>query len=251
MSKIIIANWKTNPATVKKAVNLAKEIDRGTRRIKKAIIVIATPFPYLRDVGKAIRRAHLGAQNAFMKDTGAYTGEVSSPMLVSVGVKYVIIGHSERRMYAHEKNEEINEKMKRVLASNVSPVLCIGERDRTKENFYRFVKHQLLLGLHGIPKSKAKKIIITYEPVWAIGTGKPVSPDDLREMVVYIRRVLFDIFGRKAAHSIPVLYGGSVTPKNASQFLGVQGVSGLLVGGASLDPDGFIEIVKSVSRKNQ
>lgn len=245
MKKIIIANWKLNPLTVSKAVVLARKIDRGRATIRGVETIIAPPFPYLRDIAKVLRRARLGAQNIFGKDAGAFTGEVSSPMLASLGIRYVIVGHSERRLYAHETNEEMNAKIKRALASGLSVVLCIGERDRVKDNFLRFVKHQLFSALKGVPRGHAKKILIAYEPVWAIGTGKPVSPDDLREMAIYIRRLLFDLFGRKAAHSIPVLYGGSVTAKNSGSFLRVDGVSGLLVGGASLDPEEFIGIMKS------
>lgn len=248
MKKIIVANWKLNPSTIAKAIDLARKIDHGAKKMRGIEIVIAPPFPYVRDIGKILRRAHLGAQNVFGKNEGAFTGEVSAPMLVSCGARYVIIGHSERRIYARETNAEINAKVKRAASSGLFAVLCIGERDRTKENFLRFVKQQLLGGLKGIQKRHAKKIFIAYEPVWAIGTGKPVRPDDLREMAIYIRRILFDVFGRKAAHSIPVLYGGSVTSKNSALFLNVDGVSGLLVGGASLDPEEFIGIAKNATK---
>ncbi|MBI4114792.1 MAG: triose-phosphate isomerase [Candidatus Niyogibacteria bacterium] len=255
MRKIIIANWKLNPATLAAAQLLARRIEKvlaliSSKRLgrsKKAEMVIAPPFPFLLEVGRILRRSSLGAQDVFWEEKGAYTGAVSPLMLRSLGVRYVIVGHSERRDFAHETDAEINGKIRSALAKGFFVVLCVGEKDRKKENFERFVKQELLLDFQGIPKKYSKKIIIAYEPIWAIGTGKTVRSSDLYEMVMYIRRVLFDIFGKKAAHSIPVLYGGSVNAKNANIFLEVDGVNGLLVGGASLDPEEFLGIVKSVS----
>ncbi|PIR69200.1 MAG: triose-phosphate isomerase [Candidatus Niyogibacteria bacterium CG10_big_fil_rev_8_21_14_0_10_46_36] len=245
--KIIIANWKSNPHTVKKAVRLARDIERGVSRLRRVRTVIAPPTAYLRDVGKALRSSRLGAQNASVKDEGPFTGEVSAPMLSSVGVSYVILGHSERRMHFHETDTEINEKIKRALKSGLSVVLCVGERDRSKERFLQLVKHQILAGLKKVSRGHSKKIIIAYEPIWAIGTGSPVSPEDLYEMTLYIRRILLDLFGKKAAHAMQVLYGGSVSSKNAASFLSVEGVDGLLVGGASLRAQEFIHITKEAS----
>ncbi|MDP2677032.1 MAG: triose-phosphate isomerase [bacterium] len=247
MKKIIIANWKLNPPTATKAISLAGAIERGIKKIRKAEAVIAPPSLYMRDVGRVLRRARLGAQNIFWEDSGAFTGEISASMLVSLGAQYVIIGHSERREYFHETDQEINGKIRRALKGGLSVVLCVGERDRSKEKFLQFVKQQILAGLKKIPRVYSKKIIIAYEPIWAIGTGDPVSPDDLYEMTLYIRRILFDLFGKKAAHTMRVVYGGSVSSKNAASFLSVEGVDGLLVGGASLDARDFVDIVRSAS----
>lgn len=248
MKKIIIANWKLNPSTVQKAVGLARAVERGVKKNRKVDIVIAPPSLYMRDVGKTLRRARLGAQNLFWEDSGAFTGEISASMIMSLGGEYVIVGHSERRAYFHETDADINGKVRHALTKGLHVVLCVGERDRGKENFLQVVKHQMLADLKKIPQRYSKKIIIAYEPIWAIGTGNVVSPHDLYEMALYIRRILLDVFGKRVAHATKILYGGSVSSKNAASFLEVDGVSGLLVGGASLDPKEFIGIVKSAQK---
>ena len=165
-------------------------------------------------------------------------------MIASLGVQFVIAGHSERRTLG-ETDAMVNQKVKAILAGGLRAVLCVGEHDRTEENFQQFVRRQLASACAGIAKKKAAHLIIAYEPVWAIGTGKVVGTNDLFEMATYIRRTLLEMFGKAQALRIPILYGGSVNESNARGFLDVAGVGGLLVGGASLDAEEFSAIVKS------
>ena len=233
-----------NPQTPEKAVDLYKKIVLGTRKVRKSKIVIAPPFVFLSLLRK-IGGFELGAQDVFWEQDGAYTGEVSARMLKSSGASYVIVGHSERREVLGESDEFINKKVKAALKSGLKTVLCVGERDRNDSNFQNFIKNQLEADLDGISKNHARNLIIAYEPVWAIGSGRADSADDVFEMATYIRRSVFDILGKKAAYETPVLYGGSVSAKNAGRFLNVKGTNGLLVGGASVQAREFIGIVSA------
>lgn len=237
-----MANWKMNPRTLAEAKELALDFKRFVKLGNKIRVIAAPPFVYFQLFG---RIAPLAAQNSFYEEKGAYTGEVSPVMLKTLGVKYVILGHSERREYAEETDAIINAKVKAVLRAGLTAVLCIGEKSREDENFQIFVRDELRKDLGGVSRRFSSRIIVAYEPIWAIGTGKTVKPEDLFEMATYIRRSLLDLFGVKAAHKIPVLYGGSVDSKNAKTFLNVRGVDGLLVGGASLDAEEFRRIVRS------
>ncbi|PIR70493.1 MAG: triose-phosphate isomerase [Candidatus Niyogibacteria bacterium CG10_big_fil_rev_8_21_14_0_10_42_19] len=242
--KIIVANWKMNPPAVARAIYLSKEIDKGSSKIKNTEVIIAPPSCFLSDISRVLKRSKLGAQNAYSGKTGAYTGEISPLMLRSLGVKTVIVGHSERRYGFFENDDMVRRKMKAVLSVGLKAILCVGERERNEENFQTAVRKQIRENLKGIPKRFSKNIIIAYEPVWAIGTGKTVKPSDLYEMGIYIRRSVLDMLGHNAARTIPILYGGSVNAKNAANFIGVDGVDGFLVGGTSLRPKEFIAIVK-------
>ena len=244
MQRLFIANWKMNPPTVALAQKLFSAIADETAGAKNARVVVAVPFPFLAMLPKS-RRIARAAQNLFGERTGAYTGEVSAPMIKATGAEFVLVGHSERRAEFGETDSAINRKLKAALATGLAPVLCVGERDRADESFQQYVRKQLLDDCAGIPKNRAGRLIIAYEPVWAIGTGTAVLPNDLFEMVTYIRRILLELFGKGVALRIPILYGGSVTAENARQFLNVAGIGGLLVGGASLDAREFGAIVKS------
>lgn len=248
MKKIIIGNWKLNPTTLARALQIQSRIHHFVKKSRRAFVILAPPFPFLHPLVIKAKGLHIAAQNSFWEATGAYTGEVSPAILRSINVRYVIIGHSERREYMRETDAQINKKVKTALKSGLTVILCIGEKSRDEENFQKIVKNQLFSDIKGVAKTYAHKIIIAYEPVWAIGTGKTVHPADLYEMAMYIRRALFDVFGKKAAHSIPVLYGGSVHSKNAGDFLAVDGVDGLLVGGASLDPKEFGKIIEIAAK---
>ena len=166
-------------------------------------------------------------------------------MLKNSGVGFVIVGHSERRETLGESDEIINKKTKAALEAGLKVVLCVGERDRDNVNFQNFVRDELKADLRFVSKRAARNLIIAYEPIWAIGTGRSAKPEDVFEMTTFIRRTLLDILGKKAAYATPVLYGGSVSSGNASKFVEVQGVSGLLVGGASLLVKDFLKIVAS------
>ncbi|MBI1956923.1 MAG: triose-phosphate isomerase [Candidatus Niyogibacteria bacterium] len=243
MKRIFIANWKMNPANIAAARKLFSGITAHTAGAKNARILVAPPFLFLSALPKS-RRIVLGVQNIFYEKAGAYTGEISADMAFAAGARFAIIGHSERRALG-ETDAAINLKIKAALASGLQAVLCVGERDRTDENFQHTVRAQLMADLETVQKKSAGRLVVAYEPVWAIGTGKTVEPRDLFEMATYIRRIMLELFGKALALRIPVLYGGSVNAANAPDFLRVAGVGGLLVGGASLDAQEFGAIVKS------
>jgi triosephosphate isomerase len=241
MSKnIIIANWKMNPSTEKEAIRIAKASDLKD-------VIIAAPYVFLSIIKKVLKKASLAAQDVFWEKEGAYTGEISAMMLKNLGVKYVIIGHSERRA-SGDSDEIVNKKIKAALKYNLIPILCVGERERDEEMKYlSFIKEQLIGDLKSIPGSKLKNIIIAYEPVWAIGKNakREATPEESLEMVIFIKKVLSDIYGMKAINGLRILYGGSVHPKNSKEFSINGGVSGFLVGRDSLDPKKFNEIIKA------
>lgn len=249
--KIIIGNWKMNPLTLKEAERLFNGIAKGISRIKNTEIVVCPPFLYLGNLKKLAKKISLGAQDAFWGETGAFTGEVSAEMLYNAGVKYVILGHSERRaMLARlgggDTNEIINKKIKASLSAGLTPILCAGENVRDVDHgYFNLVKKQLQECLVGISKNSISKIIIAYEPVWAISSTldrKDATPIDSLEMAIFIRKVLSDKFGEEAIR-VRIIYGGSVNEKSAEDFLKNGGVDGLLVGKASLDVKKFVEII--------
>lgn len=219
MKKIIIGNFKMNPSSLKKALDLFKAFDIKT----KNLVVLCPPFPFF----KKGTNYFLGAQNCFSKNEGAYTGEVSPKMLKDLGCKYVILGHSERREYQKENNEEISNKIKLCLENKLKPVLCVGEKQG--ENREEVLKNQLKECLKGIND----KVIIAYEPIWAIGTGKTCRNEDILNSYNFIKKMF---------PQNPVLYGGSVNSKNAKEILKV--VDGVLVGGASINKKEFLNIIK-------
>jgi triosephosphate isomerase len=247
--KIIIANWKLNPIGTKKAKSLFSDIKKIASKLRNVQTVICPPFLYINDLQKLVtgHRVVVGAQDAFFKNKGAYTGEVSTSMLKDSGVKYIIIGHSERRALG-ETNEIVNKKVISALKEDMNIVVCIGEKVRDENAEYLdFIKNEIKESLLGVQKSKFNKIIIAYEPIWAIGGsggGIPDSPSETMETILFIRKILSELFGKKIAMSTPVLYGGSVNRKNAKGFLVDGGVQGLLVGGASLDAKHFGDILK-------
>ena len=246
MKKIIIANWKMNPRTAEEAKKIFTKISSRLSGARKSDIVICPPFIYLEKFRKMSRKFFFGAQNAFLGGMGAFTGEISTDMLYELGVKFVILGHSERRALG-EGHVLINRKIKSALASGLVPILCVGENERDENHkYFDVVKSQILECLAGIQKSSISKIIVAYEPVWAISTTKnrkDASPEDIREMAIFIRKVLSDKFGTDAKKT-RVLYGGSVNERDAEDFVRDGEVDGLLVGKASLDPEKFAKIVK-------
>lgn len=251
--KIIIGNWKMNPLTLKEAEKLFSAIAKNISGIKKTEIVICPPFLYLEKLKKLSKKIILGAQDAFWGDVGAFTGEVSGEMLYELGARYVILGHSERRTLG-ETNGDLNKKIKAALSAGLRPVLCVGESVRDQEHgYFNVVKTQLEECLVGISKNSISKIIIAYEPVWAISSTKDrkdATPDDSREMVVFMRKVLSDKFGTEVSN-MRIIYGGSVNEKDAAGFLLNGGVDGLLPGRSSLDAKKFSEIIKKCETLNQ
>ena len=243
MKKLIVGNWKMNPENLAKAQNLFNVILSRVKREKKIFqnseIIICPPFiflPILLDRNKN-SLLKMGAQNCFWEEKGAFTGEISPKALESLGVKYVILGHSERRRILGETDEMINKKLKGVLKAKLQPILCIGETEKEKKSGKTsfILKNQLKKGLNEIlKKSQLLKIIIAYEPVWAIGTGTPCSPKDAKKNLIFLKKYF---------PQNKILYGGSVNSENSNNYLKV-GFDGLLVGGASLNDDEFWNIVK-------
>jgi triosephosphate isomerase len=250
--KIIIGNWKMNPSSLKEAERLFTSITKSVSGIKKTEIVICPPFIYLDRLNSFLKaksyklKPNLGAQNTFWGDTGAFTGEVSAEMLYGIGAKYVIVGHSERHAFG-ENNNDINKKIKASLSAGLFPILCVGESVRDKNhNYFNLVKMQLLECLIGISKNSISKIVIAYEPIWAISSTpdrKDATSDDSKEMAIFVRKILSDKFGSEAS-KIRIIYGGSVNEKDAEDFLQNGGVDGLLPGRASLDVKKFSQIIK-------
>lgn len=244
--KIIVGNWKMNPRTIKEAEKLFNGIAKNISRIKKTDIVICAPFIYLDKLAK-IRTAKIkiGAQNAFWEEVGPYTGEVSGEMLYNIGARYVILGHSERRALG-ETNALINKKIKASLSAGLRPIVCVGENTRDESHrYFNLIKTQLEECLAGISKNSISKIIIAYEPVWALSSTlnrHDATSDDSREMAIFIRKVLSDKFGGEVS-KVRIIYGGSANEKDAEDFLKNGGVDGLLPGRASLDAKNFTKII--------
>lgn len=242
-----------NPLTLKEAEKLFGAVAKNISGIKKTEIVICPPFLYLEKLKKLSKKIILGTQDAFWGDVGAFTGEVSGEMLYEIGARYAILGHSEKRAQG-ETNIDINKKIKAALSAGLHPVLCVGENIRDLEHgYFNLVKIQLEECLAGINKNSISKIIIAYEPVWAISSTKDrkdATPDNSREMVVFIRKILSDKFGAEVS-SMRVIYGGSVNEKDAASFLLNGGVDGLLPGRSSLDAKKFVDIVKTCETLNQ
>ncbi len=242
--KIIVANWKMNPEKETGAIVLAKALNKKN-------VIICPPFVYLSAVSKILKsknsktKAVLGAQNFFTENSGSYTGQISIGMLKNFGVKFVILGHSENRITG-ESSEYVNLKIKSALKAGITPIVCIGEKSRDEQMSYlNFVSDQIKETFSGISKNNMNKIIIAYEPIWAIGKNadREATPEESNEMMIFIKKVLSDMFGLVNIKKIRILYGGSVGPKNAALFLKNGGADGLLVGRASLDPKKFNEIV--------
>lgn len=249
MRKTIIAgNWKMNKtvAETKATLSELKELAKGVEGVE---IVIGAPFTALESAVKTVEGSNIAiaAQNMYPKDSGAYTGEISPVMLKELGVKYVILGHSERREYFHETNAFINEKVKSALAHGLTPILCIGEKleEREAGKTAEVNEKQIREGMAGLTPEEAVKVVIAYEPVWAIGTGKTATPEMAEETHKEIRDVLVAMFGAKVADEITIQYGGSMNAKNAAELLAMENIDGGLVGGASLDAPTFIEVIKA------
>ncbi|MBI2628083.1 MAG: triose-phosphate isomerase [Candidatus Niyogibacteria bacterium] len=256
MKRIIVANLKMNPETRGEAERLFREIKRTAGKLRGVETVFCPPFIYFSSliVKAGLTNLKLGAQDVFWEHLpakgGAFTGEISPLMLKKLGVKYVIIGHSERREHLKETDEMVNKKVKAALKAGLKVILCVGEKEKKEDVLPVTVKKELESALVGVSKKMAENLIIAYEPIWAISAGQAGQadkPEDVFEKTIYIRRILFDIFGQKLAYGAPILYGGSVNEKNAKDFLAVRNVSGLLVGGASLNAKKFGEILKQAA----
>jgi triosephosphate isomerase len=246
---IVAGNWKMHN-TLGESIALAQAIKEGAKNVKNGEVIIAPPFTSLYSVGAAIKgsQVSLAAQNMHYEDKGAFTGEISPGMLTDIGCTYVLLGHSERRKYFHETDEDINSKVKKALAVGLKPILCVGEteEERVKGVTQLVVGKQIKKALSGV--EKIDKVVIAYEPVWAIGTGKVATSDQAEEVHSFIRGILKELYG-DVSKDIRILYGGSVTKDNIGELIGMENIDGALVGGASLKPDAFLGIIQQISAK--
>ncbi len=245
--KIIAGNWKMN-CGVAETENLLKSLIKGIKPKKGVTTVVCPPFTSLQTAARMLkgRSIKLGAQDLSENENGAFTGEVSAEMLKSVGVKYVIVGHSERRQYHKENEKIVNTKASRALQTGLVPIICIGEtlQERQEDKTEGIVTQQLEGATASFESSELKKVIIAYEPVWAIGTGQTATPEMAQKVHRFIRNILENRVP-ELANSIPIIYGGSVKPENAAGLMAQPDIDGALVGGASLDAKSFITILKS------
>lgn len=242
--KYIIANWKMNK-TPSESTLFMKELSKKLKNFKSTEVIICPSFLSISSIKELCFQSgiKIGAQNCHFEKFGAFTGEISSEMLVDVGAEYVIIGHSERREYFGETGEIINKKIKSALHSGLKVILCVGENREQRSHNMEFytVKNQLREALYGIDSEKINDIIVAYEPIWAIGTGKTVTESDAVKMNLEIKNFISSEF--KTNHTCPVLYGGSMNASNAEKFLKFSEIDGGLIGGASLKSDEFLKII--------
>ncbi len=243
----IAGNWKLHN-TIAESIDLVQTLDEAREEFTEAQMVVVPPYTALSGVGKALEASaiEIGAQNLYWEDQGAFTGEVSAPILKDAGCEFVIIGHSERRQYFGETNETVNKKIGAALTAELTPIMCIGEslEERKAEKTIDKVKTQLNEGLQGFETDEIMRIIIAYEPLWAIGTGLTATPEQAEEVHGFIRAQLSEKYGNNTGACAIILYGGSVKSANAYSLLKENDINGALVGGASLKADSFIEIAK-------
>lgn len=243
---IVIGNWKLNPTTVAEAKTLFLAVKRGLKKGIQAEVVVSPPFPFIPDLSRLSAAVVLAAQDVFYEESGAFTGEVSPAMLLGFGVTYVIVGHSERRALG-ESDDQVERKVQVLLRRKMTPVVCIGERERDERgDYFGFVEKQLRSVCKGLTAKQVSQVVIAYEPVWAIGTGKSATVDDVKEMQLFIVSLLTKLYDRATAGRVRIIYGGSVKAENAADLHQVGGMNGFLVGGASLKAEDFLKIIGSV-----
>jgi len=244
--KVIAGNWKMNK-DLNESQDLVSKIINGLGNDTKCNVIVCPPFTSLNEVSSLIQTTpvKLGAQNLHFEDSGAFTGEISASMLKSVGCEYVIIGHSERRNIFGEPDEVINKKIMKALEHGLKPIFCVGELLEQREDgtTMEVVKNQILNGLKNITMEQLSEIIVAYEPVWAIGTGKTATPEQAQEVHAAIRELIVENFSEKVADNLVIQYGGSVKPENAGELLSKKDIDGALVGGACLKADSFLGII--------
>jgi len=252
MKSLIVANWKMNPQTLVEAKELFNSIKKGIKNKKRAEVVICSPFVFSSTLIVQPSTLKLGAQNCFWEKSGAFTGEVSPTMLKKIGCQYVILGHSERRKLG-ETDEMVNKKIKAAIETGLKPILCIGEtnKERKEGKTFKVLKKQLQKDLNNILHSTLytqNSIIIAYEPVWAIGTGKPCNPKEAGDTLLIIQKIISHLFGFSFAQKVKIVYGGSVNSKIAKNYIKEANFQGLLIGGASLEAKEFIKIIQEISK---
>ncbi len=245
---VIAGNWKMNKS-IKEAIELINSLKRELIDIQGSEIIVCPVYTVLSDLSDLLVDSNisLGAQNVYWEPQGAFTGEISPAMLKDAGCKYVIIGHSERRKYFNESDQTVNKRIKAAQGSGLTPIFCLGEtlEEREADKTIDVVKRQLIGGLEGLENEALLNLIIAYEPVWAIGTGKTATSSQAQEVHGFIRSWLVKHCSEEVAGSLRILYGGSVKPANIGELMQQNDIDGALVGGASLDSSSFVEIVKN------
>jgi len=245
--RIIAGNWKMNK-NVSEAVKLAKEI-KAIYNNSDVDVVLCPPFTNLYAVHQVIQGAPigLGAQDVFLEESGAFTGQISADMLKSAGCEFVIIGHSERRQFFGETDETVNKKIKQALKHNLTPIVCVGELLQQREDgeTQNVVEKQIRGAFEGLSKAELSGLVVAYEPVWAIGTGKVATPAQAQEVHAFIRGLLEKLYDQEFANAVRIQYGGSMKPENAAELLEQKDIDGGLIGGASLKADSFLGIINA------
>ena len=248
---IIAGNWKMN-MTASETKKFAEELKKIMPRAKWCETVLCVPSCNISAANKAFKdlRISVGAENVYYEPKGAYTGEVSADMLKDLGVKYVIVGHSERREYFCETDAIVNKKVHAVLDAGMNPIICVGESLAQRETGIteEWITLQVKSALYGVPAEKLRRCVIAYEPIWAIGTGKTATAAQAGEVCSAIRATIRALYGARVARSVTIQYGGSMNPKNAAELLAQPDIDGGLIGGASLKPDQFVEIINAANQ---
>ncbi|MGL5713858.1 MAG: triose-phosphate isomerase [Paraclostridium sp.] len=242
---IIAGNWKMHK-TIAEAVEFVNDIKDKVNNTEVEAVICA-PFTLLKDLKEATKGTNIkiGAQNMHYADNGAFTGEISAAMLNELNIDYVVLGHSERRQYFNETNETVNKKVVKALEAGIDPILCVGEtlEEREAENTKNVCKEQTEKALVGVSAEDMKKVVIAYEPVWAIGTGKTATAEDANDVIAYIREVVKGLYGKEISEEVRIQYGGSVKPSNVAEIMNQSDIDGALVGGASLLASDYTELV--------
>ncbi len=244
---LIAGNWKLNK-TIREAIDLVTLLKRQLGDLQNVDIVVCPPYTALSEAAEILSESdiQLGAQDLYWEEKGAFTGEISGSMIKEAGAQFVIIGHSERRQFFHETNETVNKKTKAALKNNLTPIVCVGEMLSERENgkTFQIIQSQFAGAFSHFTAEEMKKLVIAYEPVWAIGTGKVATPQQAEEVHAFIRKEISKAFGDEVAAGLRILYGGSVKPDNISSLMNEPDIDGALVGGASLEAAQFSDIVK-------
>jgi triosephosphate isomerase len=250
--KLIVGNWKMYPRSLKEAKKIFSDFKKKRHLNKNITTVFCPPFVYINELSKSYtgKKIFFGGQNVFWKEEGAFTGQISTQMLKEVGARFVIVGHSEARAQG-DNNEMVAQKAKAALVSDMHTIVCIGEPERDIHGHHlKFIDEQLRESLRGIGRNFVKKLVIAYEPIWAIGKGKKaMTPHEIHQMSLYLKKKLIENFGKTIGEKIPILYGGSVNSDNSSAIVYEGHVDGLLVGRASLNPHEFSDLIDAVARK--
>ena len=249
---VIAGNWKMN-MTATETKKFAEDMKKIMPRAKGYETLICVPACNIQTAAKVFKdlRISVGAENVYFEEKGAYTGEVSAEMLKDLGVKYVIVGHSERRQYFGETDTAVNRKVHAALDAGLSPIICVGESESQREMGVTqdWIALQVKTALYGVPAERLRRCVIAYEPIWAIGTGKTATAQQAGEVCTHIRATIRGLYGARVARSVTIQYGGSMNPKNAQELLAQPDVDGGLIGGAALKPEQFVEIIHAANQE--